>query len=161
MGDLAPLLKEGLDVVFVGTEPGRESLRQSHYYADGTNSFYESLCESGWTARKLDPSEFRSLLDYGIGLDDVRGEPEELERRLAEVKPRAVCFNSKTALEDSCGMELAPDAWAGELAGTHATFSWGATVWAVHDSSGRAASYYRDRVQLLALLRERLDSVGL
>ena len=73
---LPPLLTTGIPVVFVGTEPGRESLARQHYYANPRNQFYKHLHETGFTPRQFAPADFHDLLDEGIGLDDVYDDPE-------------------------------------------------------------------------------------
>ena len=63
-----PLVRtEGMNVVFVGTEPGSESLRRGVYYADPTNGFYRHLAQAAFTPRQLVPTEFRDLPGYEIG----------------------------------------------------------------------------------------------
>ena len=47
---LPPLLRPGLKVVLVGTEPGSESLRTKSYYANSRNSFWRDLHAAGCTA---------------------------------------------------------------------------------------------------------------
>jgi G:T/U-mismatch repair DNA glycosylase len=63
---LPPLLAKGLRVVFVGAEPGPESLMFGHYYAARSNSFYSDLKESGFITSILKPEQGMSLLGYGI-----------------------------------------------------------------------------------------------
>ena len=60
---LPPLLKPGLKVVFVGTEPGAESLRTKSYYANSRNSFWRDLHAVGFTATMLAPADFRRAPD--------------------------------------------------------------------------------------------------
>jgi TDG/mug DNA glycosylase family protein len=91
---LPPLLAEGLDVVFVGTQPGNESVRLGCYYANRSNRFYQHLFETGFTPVVLSPTQFRELLSHGIGLDDVYDDPAALRQRLLAAAPRAVCFNA-------------------------------------------------------------------
>ena len=153
---LRPLLTEGLEVVFVGTEPGLASLDANCYYADPTNAFYMTLRESGWTERQLTFREFREHLAYGIGLDDVYQAPRLLTRRLFRVKPAAICFNSKQSLERYLGMELRNRPRRGIEAGRYVAFGWNPVVWAIPDSSGLASAYWQGRIQLLADLRARL-----
>jgi double-stranded uracil-DNA glycosylase len=71
MAELPPLLRPGLKVVFVGTEPGAESLRIQSYYADSRNSFWRDLHAAGLIPTVLAPWSFQRALDFGIGLDDV------------------------------------------------------------------------------------------
>jgi G:T/U-mismatch repair DNA glycosylase len=56
---LPPLLAHGLDVVFVGTEPGNESERLGCYCANRSNRFYQHLFDTGFTPMVLLPTHFR------------------------------------------------------------------------------------------------------
>jgi TDG/mug DNA glycosylase family protein len=105
---LPPLNKPGLKVVFVGTEPGAESLRTKSYYATSRNSFWSDLHAAGCTATMLAPADVRRALGFGIGLDDVYGDPAAFRRRILEAAPRAVCFNSKAALARVAGDDVSP-----------------------------------------------------
>ena len=113
---LPPLLRPGLDVVFVGLAPklGGESLRTGHYYADRNNSFYSDLEATGFTPSRLLSQQDQLLLEHGIGLDDVYDDPDGLRRRIEEVRPLAVCFNSKTALEHFAGRSIPSHVWRGQ-----------------------------------------------
>lgn len=95
---LPPLLTLGLKVIFVGTEPGAESLRTGCYYGNSRNSFWRDLHTVGLTLRVMGPSNFREALTFGVGLDDPYLEPAALRRRIQAAAPRAVCFNGKAAL---------------------------------------------------------------
>jgi len=152
---LPPLLSRGLRVVFIGTEPGSESLKQHQYYAHPENTFYQDLFEAGFTPRQLTPAEYRILFQYGIGLDDVYGDPAALRRRIQEAEPKAVCFNSKAALERFTGTKI-EGSWRGSSASRHVRLS-ASVVWAVPDSSPRASSHHSSRLKLLRELRSRLD----
>jgi len=152
-GRLQPSLAPNLDVVFIGTEPGPTSARQGEYYANPANTFYADLYAAGFTPRQLPHQQYRVLLSNGIGLDDVYGDPGALRRRLEEAKPRAICFNSKGALERFAGHKIGE--WAGTAAGRHVRLA-SAIIWAVPDSSPRAFRYQKRRVLLLRQLHERL-----
>ena len=154
---LPPLLSDGLAVVFVGTEPGRESLRRGQYYADPTNCFYRHLAEAGFTPRQLRPGEFRDLPGYGIGLDDVYDDADELHARLESARPRAVCFNSYEALRRFAGQDRLPRPWRRDAAGRYARFG-EASAWATSDSSWNASKYWPQRLDDLRALLERLGA---
>jgi hypothetical protein len=124
---LPPLLKPGLTVVLVGTEPGSESLRTKSYYANSRNSFWRDLHAAGCTATMLAPADFRGALTFGIGLDDVYGDPAAFRRRILEAAPRAVCFNSKAALARVAGDDVSPP-WSGAEASRWVRFP-GVLVW--------------------------------
>ena len=65
------ILEKGLRVVFCGTALGRTSNKQKAYYAHSGNLFWQMLHETGLTDRQLKPSEYKSVLSYGIGLTDL------------------------------------------------------------------------------------------
>ena len=152
---LPPLLADGLAVVFVGTEPGKESLRHQQYYADPTNRFYPHLDDTDFTPRRLLPAEFRELLDYGVGLDDVYEHPDDLRSRLEAAAPRAVCFNSGTAFQRFVGLDKLPTPWRQEAAGRYVEIG-GALVWATSDSSFNANEHWPARLDDLRALEARL-----
>ena len=154
---LPPLLADGLDVVFVGTEPGRESLRRGQYYADPTNCFYRHLADTGFTPRQLRPEQFRDLPAYGIGLDDVYDDAEELRARLESARPRAVCFNSYEALRRFARQDRLPRPWRRDAAGRYAQLG-EATAWATSDSSWNASKYWPQRLDDLRALLEMLGA---
>jgi TDG/mug DNA glycosylase family protein len=154
---LPPLLAKGLDVVFVGTEPGGESLRRQQYYADLSNKFYEHLNETNFTPRRFRPAEFRDLLGFGVGLDDVYDAPDDLRARLEMVAPRAVCFNSGTAFRRFAGLKELPKPWRQDAAGQYIEIG-DALVWATSDSSFNANEHWPARLEDLRALRECVGS---
>jgi double-stranded uracil-DNA glycosylase len=68
---LPDLLQPNLRIVFCGTAAGTMSARRGHYYAHPQNKFWPILHAIGLTPRRLDPSEFRLLAEWGIGLTDI------------------------------------------------------------------------------------------
>lgn len=154
---LPPLLAAGLNVVFVGTEPGPESVRTQSYYANSRNSFWLDLFEAGLTPTLIAPSDYAKALALGIGLDDVYQDPIGLRRRIEAVAPMAVCFNSKAALARVATDEI-EGTWAGEDAASWTNFA-DAIVWALHDSSPRAVAYRALRLLELAALVEQIGAV--
>ncbi len=113
--ELPPLpdhLVPGLDIVFVGINPGERSARIGHYYGNLRNPFWRLLHAAGLTPRQLQPEEDHLLPTFGIGITDIvkrpsrgaadlaggefrRGRPA-LEAKLLAARPRIVCFNSVT-----------------------------------------------------------------
>lgn len=115
-GDLATLpdlLRPGLDLVFVGINPGLHSARVGHYFAAPTNRFWPAANQAGIFRPPLEPRQDRLALEQGIGFTDVVKRPSGkaseikaaefregaigLHRRLLEASPRLVCFNGMTA----------------------------------------------------------------
>lgn len=112
--DLPPLpeyLRPGLDVVFIGFNPGETAARLGHYYAYPGNRFWWLLHQSGLTPRQLRPDEDRLIPDLGYGLIDLVRRPSRsasdlegwefregrvvLLQRLAQHRPRFACYTGK------------------------------------------------------------------
>jgi len=111
VAELPDYLGQGLDIVFVGINPGIQSARAGHYYANPRNPFWLLLSRAGLTPRQLRPDEDRLLLGFGYGITDIVKRPSRgvadltaadfrrgrraLEEKLLRCHPRIVCFNSK------------------------------------------------------------------
>lgn len=111
---LPDVLDYGLRVVFCGAAAGTKSARMGAYYAGPGNRFWETLYRIGLTPRRLDPADYPTLLQYGIGLtdliktqygrdsnldfdDDAR---ETLRGRITEYEPRVLAFNGKRPAQE-------------------------------------------------------------
>ena len=108
---LEDILANDLRVIFCGTAAGRRSAQLGQYYAGPGNKFWRLLAEVGLTPRRLEPSEFRNLLKYGIGLTDIvkgqagsdgeidfaRHDAAALREKLLRFEPGILCFNGKRA----------------------------------------------------------------
>lgn len=106
---LPDVLGPGLKLVFCGSAAGTASARKKAYYAGPGNRFWKTLYDIGLTPRRLEPHEFVSVLDFGIGLTDVAktvfGSDHELPRhafdahglrnKIAQLAPGALAFNGK------------------------------------------------------------------
>lgn len=107
---LEDLVREGLDVLFVGFNPNPLAIEREHYYARSTNRFWEDLHEAGFVPRVLrGPHEDRRVLEFGVGLTDVVKRPTATSDQLTAAdyragfarlallverqRPRLVCFN--------------------------------------------------------------------
>lgn len=112
---LPDYLQPGLDLVFVGFNPGERSARLGHYYAGIGNLFWQGLFHSGLVNIPLTFSDDWRLPQYSIGLTDLAKQPSrsasDLPRRqfqrgrrallqkLCQAKPRVVAFNGKGVYE--------------------------------------------------------------
>jgi TDG/mug DNA glycosylase family protein len=116
MAKLEDVLRSGLDLVICGTAASAVSAERGQYYAGPGNRFWTNLRDIGLTQRLLEPSEYRCLLDYGIGLTDVvkdqsgmdwaidfGGWGTLLRARLAPYSPAYLCFNGKRAASEALG----------------------------------------------------------
>lgn len=165
---LPDLLQPGLEILFVGINPGMKSALVGRYYAGPGNLFWRCLHESGLTPVLLRPHEDRRVLEWGIGITDcvkrasrmaseVRQEEfrearPELLRKIEWVRPRIVCFNGlmgyRSALDPSAALGLQPEPLAG------------AAVFVVPSTSAANAGFTREeRVEWFRRLRELRDTL--
>ncbi|MGW1200452.1 G/U mismatch-specific DNA glycosylase [Streptomyces sp. NPDC002536] len=61
----------GLRVLFCGINPGLMTAATGHHFARPGNRFWPVLHASGFTPRRLHPSEQEELLAYGLGITNV------------------------------------------------------------------------------------------
>jgi len=120
MPTLPDLLRDGLDVVFVGINPSLFSARKGHYFARPTNRFCRAFSASRLSRGARDaigvavltPEQDRALLEHGFGFTDLVKRPTvraaeiapaefaagiaALAGKLAEHRPRIACFQGIT-----------------------------------------------------------------
>lgn len=114
---LPDLLADGLKLVICGMSAGEKAAEAQQYYAAPGNRLWETLQAVGLTPRRLEPSEWQSLLEYRIGLVDlvprdntgqergVRFEGgSEFRRKIRQYQPGMVVFNGKKAAKEYFGM---------------------------------------------------------
>jgi double-stranded uracil-DNA glycosylase len=125
-------LRPGLDVVFIGINPGLYSVRRGHYFARSTSRFWPAFSRSKLSERMrrelrintLLPEHDSELPRFGIGLTDVVKRPSanaaELTRsdfaqwvpvlveKLRHYAPRVACFHGLTAYRPFCQATFKP-----------------------------------------------------
>lgn len=137
---LPDLLRDDLDVVFIGINPSLYSVARGHYFARAANRFWPALSRStlSHAARAalavdpLRPEDDRALLDHGIGFTDVVKRPtarasdlalgeyaagsRELAAKLQRYYPRIACFQGMMGFRPFAAAiaPLAPKAELGE-----------------------------------------------
>ena len=105
---LPDYLAPGLNIVFVGLNPGRYSVEAGHYFARPQNRFWSALSASGLVTHSVSPEDDASLLKQGIGFTDLVKRPtrgidelsrdeykagaEILRRKLMRFQPKVACF---------------------------------------------------------------------
>ncbi len=109
MKTLPDYVKPGLDIVFIGINPGEHSARVGHYFASPRNRFWPSVNRSGLFTEELGPRTDMRALDYGIGFTDVVKRPSSsasklraadyrewapvLKEKIERFKPLIACFH--------------------------------------------------------------------
>jgi double-stranded uracil-DNA glycosylase len=117
---LPDLLRDALDVVFVGINPSIYSATQGHYFARRSNRFWPCFSRSvlsekarrGLGVARLEPQHDRALPDYGFGFTDVvkratvraselsfaefTAGVARLTARLERHQPQIACFHGVT-----------------------------------------------------------------
>jgi TDG/mug DNA glycosylase family protein len=118
---LPDYLRPGLDLVFVGINPGLYSVARGHYFARPTSRFWPAFSSSrlgapilaALSVDTLGPEHDAALLRFGIGFTDVVKRPSanaagltaqdfeewapRLIARLRRCRPRVACFHGLTA----------------------------------------------------------------
>lgn len=112
---LPDLLKEDLDILIIGINPGLYAAFKGHHYAGPGNHFWKCMFLGGLTPKSMCADDDFKLLEYGIGFTNVvmrptrgsanltRKEIEEgshaLIEKLKTYKPRIAVFNGKGIYE--------------------------------------------------------------
>ncbi|MGB9666330.1 MAG: mismatch-specific DNA-glycosylase [Candidatus Cryosericum sp.] len=152
-GELIPdVLSAGLKLVFCGSALGDVSWKRRAYYANPGNRFWQTLAEVGLTPRRLQPSEYRLLAQWGIGLTDLvktdHGQDARifdghvdlgqarllLSAKIMRWQPRVLAFTSRTVAQQFLGRRVAVGRQADHI---------GATVlWVLPSTSGLARRFF-------------------
>ena len=159
---LPDLLAPGLDLVFVGINPSVYSAERGQYFARPSNMFWRCLNGSGLVPEPLGPPDGAKLLAYGIGLTDIvkRATHDaaeltaadfaagrvELEAKLSESAPRAVCFVGKLAWQQYSRRRLSPFGQQTETIGDSAVF-------VMPSTSGLVNNLHAERLRCLEAVR--------
>jgi TDG/mug DNA glycosylase family protein len=132
---LPDYLRAGLALVFVGINPGVNSVVRGHYFASPWSRFWPAFSRSrlgarvrrGLGVRALGPEHDALLMDFGIGFTDVVKRPTtnaagltprdfarwapRLRQRLRRAAPRVVCFHGVTAYGNFLRFALGQPRW--------------------------------------------------
>ena len=158
----------GLDVLFVGINPGLYSAAISHHFGRPGNRFWPTLHRSGFTPAQLSPFEERELLPLGLGITNIVARASARADELTDAElvagaavlaekasrhaPRFVAVLGVTAYRAAFSRR---DAALGRQAERLAE----SEVWVLPNTSGLNAHYKLDDLAaLFAQLREAVRS---
>ncbi|QJE72847.1 mismatch-specific DNA-glycosylase [Aerophototrophica crusticola] len=169
---LPDVLAPGLDLVLCGTAPSRISAAKAAYYANPGNRFWPTLHEVGLTPCRLDPAEYRRVLNYGIGLTDLNktefGCDHDLtpgaydvagfRAKMLACRPTAIAFDSKNAAKAFFRAPVVPY-------GRQDVTLEGIVIFVVPSPSGLARRFFdlgpwQELGDFVARLRNRREEVG-
>ena len=148
---LPDYLRPGLDVIFVGINPGLRSSATGHHYAGPGNHFWPLLHEAGFVSEPLTYADDARVLEWNIGLTnmvaresrsmndltaaEMREGARILRGKLERYRPRVVVFNGKAIYEVFAGHKATFGRQEERVAG--------ALVYVMPSTSARTASYQR------------------
>jgi TDG/mug DNA glycosylase family protein len=155
------VIAPGLQVLFVGINPGLYSAAVGHHFARPGNRFWPALYAGGFTERLLSPAEERELLKAGYGITNLVNRatagaaelaPQELveggralEEKVRQYQPKFVAVLGIGAYRSAFGH---PKAGLGRQPETFA----GAALWVLPNPSGLNAHYQLE--QFARMFRE-------
>jgi TDG/mug DNA glycosylase family protein len=174
-------IKPGLDVLFVGINPGVQSALTGHHFAGSSNRFWKLLFESGLVPAPISYPDDDRFPEFGYGVTNLVArpspgisdlKPEEylqgwkvLERKIRRFRPRIVAFVGVTLyrallpvlIED---VEVRKRARVCML-GIQPITSHGAQLFVLPNPSGRNANYtYAEMLEAFRRLRRAVRKLS-
>ena len=155
---LPDVLAPNQRIVFCGSAAGHKSARIGAYYAGPGNKFWPTLHRVGLTPRLIAPTDFRAVLEFGIGLTDLCktgfGNDTDLDpaaddvagllRKIRRYKPRVVAFTAKrpaSIVLRALGVGSTPPAYSRQDAMIGET-----RLFVLTSPSGRAGAFWDEAV---------------
>ncbi len=172
---LPDVLAADLRIVFCGSAAGFKSAALRAYYARPGNKFWPTLYRVGLTPRPIAPAEFRTVLEFSIGLTDLCktgfGNDVDLDpthddvpgllRKIKRYKPRVLAFTAKrpaAIVLRELGAGKEPPAY-----GLHDLTIGETKLFVLTSPSGRAGSFWDERWwrELAAMIDSRETSASI
>jgi double-stranded uracil-DNA glycosylase len=167
--EIPDVIAPGLDVLFVGINPGLYSGATGHHFARPGNRFWPALHASGFTERQLQPSEQRELLSLGWGITnlvarstavakdvtdaELKASARRLRAKIGRYRPRWVAFLGVGAYRIAFREK-------GAVIGEQERTIGGTRVWVLPNPSGLNAHYQLPELaRIFGELRKAVDSV--
>jgi TDG/mug DNA glycosylase family protein len=160
------VIDHGLDVLFVGINPGLYSAAIRHHFGRPGNRFWPALFAGGFSPRLLSPFEEILLLDYGLGMtnlvdratvmadelsrEELQQGAKRLLRKARRYRPKFVAPLGLTSFRAAFARPNAKLGHQPELLG-------GAPVWLLPNPSGLNA--HHQPKDLARMFRELYDAV--
>lgn len=171
----------GLDILFVGINPGLRSMKVGHHFAGYSNRFWKLLYAAGLVSEPLGPQDDRQLPQWGIGITNLIRRPtagvDSLKtaeyvagrRRLLTLvlrhRPRTIALLGLTLFPAIVPPRRGES--AAETIPVHRTPGWqpehfgGARVFLLPNPSGRNAHYsYETLLTLFTALQQATIGMG-
>ena len=165
---LPDYLRPGLDLVFVGINPGLKSAATAHHYAGPGNHFWPLLFESGLISEPLTYASDARALEWNVGLTNIVDRPSRsagelsvdevvagvktLRAKLLRYRPRIACFNGKRIYEVFAGHPCSLGAQPERLGDT--------ALFVMPSTSARTAAYQRaDKLRYFRDLKRSVDAL--
>jgi TDG/mug DNA glycosylase family protein len=165
---LVDLLAPSLQIVLCGTAASTASAQASAYYAHRQNKFWTILHQTRLTPERLQPDQFRELLQHRIGLTDlvkthsgmdhqIRSEfgaiaRARLRASILDCRPQFLAFTSKAAGQGFLGGRRDYGEQSEMLAGTR--------IWILPSTSGAANGTWRPEIWHQFADRVRATAAG-
>ena len=118
---LPDYIQHGLDILFIGINPGLISAYKGSYYANPGNHFWKALYLSGLVPNPVSPTDDHTLLEKGMGFTDVVKRatrkaaelPKKelmdgaviLKEKIIKYEPKIAVFNGKYIYEIFSGQK--------------------------------------------------------
>ncbi len=168
---VADVIAPGLDVLFVGINPGLYTAAIGHHFGRPGNRFWPALHASGFTPRLLSPFEERELLHWKLGITNIVARAtaradeltdaellagaEVLRRKVRRLAPRFVAVLGVTAYRTAFARPKA-------ATGRQSEALEGSVVWVLPNPSGLNAHYHADDLaRLFGELRQAVSEPGI
>lgn len=119
LSEVPDIVAPGLQILFVGFNPGIRSALTGHHFAGYSNRFWKLLFESGLTPRQYSPEEGSLLLELGYGITNIVARPtrsaaeikkseykagsRRLKRLIEELEPKIVCYQGIQVYKEFSG----------------------------------------------------------
>ncbi|MTH15594.1 G/U mismatch-specific DNA glycosylase [Flavobacterium sp. LC2016-01] len=142
---LTDIIKEDLNVLFCGINPGLKSASDGHHFSGRSNRFWKVLHQAGFTPYQIEAINDIDILDFEFGLttavaratsraDQLSKEEfddsiEIFKRKIKKFKPKYIAFLGKAAYKAFSGKKQIT--W-----GLQSEDFCGAKVWILPNPSG-------------------------